>query len=76
MHDGDEMSELLGTIGIFPTVIEPAKLVAATLSEGQLVEIPGLPGFWVSDEEGTPEVMNKVASFTLGTRTFFILESK
>jgi len=74
--DMDTMENTVsGAVGVFPAVLEPAKLVAAMLAEGQLAEIPSLPGFWVGDEENEMKGLKKISSFTLAGRTFFVLES-
>ncbi len=69
------MTDILGTIGTFPNLIDAARDLAVDLSDGEMVEIPTFPGFWVLESESVPAEMSRVTFFRIDSRHFLILEN-
>ena len=65
-----------GLVGVFPTLLDPARVLAAELESGEHRELPDHPGFWVSREVDLPNNSIQVHLFEENDENFVLFELK
>ena len=65
-----------GLVGVFPTLLDPARVLAAELETGEHRVLPDHPGFWVSREKDLPANSIQVHLFEENDENFVLFELK